>query len=144
MRAAPRKIGVELSFFFAENTAAYPAVFAAMRHARIEALLIGANPLFFADAALLFALAQDARLPTGCEWASMARAGCGIGYGANQAVLRRRLAQYVARIFRGAAPSDLPIERPTQLELAIDLRTAKSLGLDIPPAILARADEVIE
>jgi putative ABC transport system substrate-binding protein len=144
LRAGATKIGVELLFFLAESAADYPAVFASMREARVEALLIGADPGFFADAAKLAALARDAHLPTGCEWPSMARAGCVIGYGANQAVLRRRLAHYVARIFNGDAPSDLPIEQPTEIDLAINVGIAKSLGLIIPPALLVRADEVID
>jgi putative ABC transport system substrate-binding protein len=74
----------------------------------------------------------------------MARAGCLLGYGASQAALRRRLAQYVARIFRGASPGELAIEQPTTFELAVNLKTARALGLTIPPAVLQRADEVIE
>ena len=70
--------------------------------------------------------------------------GCLLGYGANQAALRRRLARYVASILRGATPIQLPIEQPTTFELAINLKTAKALDITIPPTLLARADEVIE
>jgi putative ABC transport system substrate-binding protein len=74
----------------------------------------------------------------------MARAGCLVGYGADPAALRRRLAQYVARILRGTSPGELAIERPTMFELAINLKTARGLALTIPRALLARADEIIE
>ena len=74
----------------------------------------------------------------------MARTGCLLGYGANQGVLRRRMGAYVAKILGGATPADLPFEQPTVFEFAINLKTAKTLGLTIPPTILVRADEMIE
>jgi putative tryptophan/tyrosine transport system substrate-binding protein len=122
----------------------YPAAFAAMRAARAQALVIMAHPRFYGDAARLLALAREAGLATACEWADMAHSGCVLGYGPDRAALRRRLAHYVARIFRGAAPGELPIEQPTVFEFAVNLKTARALGLIIPTSILARADEVIE
>jgi ABC-type uncharacterized transport system substrate-binding protein len=86
----------------------------------------------------------EAGLPTACEWAEMAQSGCLLGYGPSRSELRRRTAHLVAQIFRGALPGDLPIEQPTHYEFAVNLKTAKALGLTIPPTILARADEVIE
>ena len=74
----------------------------------------------------------------------MARDGCLIGYGPNWVALWRRPADYVARILRGEKPGDLPIEQPTLFEFAVNLKTAKALGLTIPEASLLRADEVIE
>jgi putative ABC transport system substrate-binding protein len=74
----------------------------------------------------------------------MAEQGCLLGYGPDIVELNSRNADYVARIFRGAAPGDLPIEQPTHYQFAVNLKTAKALGLAIPPAILARADDVIE
>jgi putative tryptophan/tyrosine transport system substrate-binding protein len=115
-----------------------------MRTARSEALVIISAPDFFRDAALLSRLALQAGLPTVCEWASMAHDGCLLGYGPNFAALWRRPAEYVARILRGEKPGDLPIEQPTLFEFAINLKTAKALGLTIPEAFLLRADEVIE
>jgi len=84
------------------------------------------------------------RLPTICEWAEMARSGCLLGYGPDYIELQHSVANYVARIFRGAAPGELPIEGPTHFRFAINMKTAKTLGLTIPPTLLARADEVIE
>ena len=109
-----------------------------------EALVIISAPDFFRDAALLSRLALEASLPTVCEWASMARDGCLMGYGPNYAALWRRPAEYVARILRGAKPGELPIEQPTVFEFAINLKTAKALGLTIPESALQRADEVFE
>jgi len=144
LRAAAATAGIELLVVSADGASDYQAAFALMRAAGAEALVIGSDPQFYADKELLAALAREARLPTSCEWPDMARAGCLVGYGANPAALRRRLAQYVARILRGASPGELAIERPTTFELAINLKTAQGLALTIPHALLARADEIIE
>ena len=74
----------------------------------------------------------------------MAQDGCLIGYGPNQPELYRTVAHYLARIFEGVAPTDLPIEQPTHYDFAVNLKTAKALSLTVPPSILARATEVIE
>ena len=139
-----KKLGLETDVFYADDPADYPAAFAGMRTARSGALVIISAPDFFRDAALLSRLALEAGLPTVCEWASMARDGCLIGYGPNFDALWRRPADYVARILRGAKPGEMPIEQPTLFEFAINLKTAKALGLTIPEASLLRADEVIE
>lgn len=144
MQRMAASAGVALLVFTADGPSDYPGVFAAMRAAGVRGLVIGAAPEFYRDAALLATLAREAGLPTSCEWAEMAQAGCLLGFGPNRPALRRRLAHFVARIFRGAAPSELPIERPTIFELAVNLKTAKALGLAIPDAFLSRADEVIE
>ena len=138
------KLGLETDEFYADEPADYVAAFAGMRAARSEALVIVSAPDFFRDAALLSRLALEAGLPTVCEWASMAHDGCLIGYGPNFAALWRRPAGYVARILRGEKPGDLPIEQPTVFEFAINLKTAKALGLTVPEAFLVRADELIE
>lgn len=137
-------LGVELLAFPVATPAEYPAAFAAMRAARAEALVIGAAPELFRDAKQLAALALEARLPTVCEWAEMAQSGCLIGYGPNRAVLRRRMAAQIAQIFRGTAPGDIAIERPTVFESAINMRTAKALGLTLSQSTLAAADDVID
>ena len=143
-RRVARKLGLETDVFYADDPADYPAAFAGMRTARSGALVIISAPDFFRDAALLSRLALEAGLPTVCEWASMARDGCLIGYGPNFDALWRRPADYVARILRGAKPGEMPIEQPTLFEFAVNLKTAKALGLTIPEASLLRADEVIE
>jgi len=139
-----RELGLEADVFYADEPADYGPAFAGMRTARSEALVIISAPDFFRDAALLSRLALEAGLPTVCEWASMARDGCLIGYGPNYAALWRRPADYVARILHGEKPGELPIEQPTLFEFAINLKTAKALGLTIPHNQLVLADEVIE
>ena len=139
-----RELGLETDVFYADEPADYVPAFAGMRIARSEALVIISAPDFFRDAALLSRLALEVGLPTVCEWASMARDGCLIGYGPNFAELWRRPADYVARILRGAKPGELPIEQPALFDFAVNLKTAKALGITIAPAVLVRADEVFE
>jgi ABC-type uncharacterized transport system substrate-binding protein len=135
---------LELLTFPAEAPAQYPPAFAAMRASRAEVLLITGNPTFNRDIEALARLALAAHLPTMCEWAENAHAGCLLGYGPNRSELRRRLAHYVARLFEGTAPGDLPIETPTHFQFAVNLATAKALGLEIPMALLMTADETVE
>jgi putative ABC transport system substrate-binding protein len=144
MRAVAARTGIELLPFEASGPDDYPTAFATMRSAGAQAVVIQANPIFYRDAAPLAQLALKTGLPTVCEWAEMAKSGCLLGYGPNRAELRRRVAYYVARIFRGAVPGELPIEMPTRFEFAINLMTAQALGLTVPQSILFRADEVIE
>jgi putative ABC transport system substrate-binding protein len=143
-RAVAARTVIELLPFEASGPADYPTSFAAMRSAGAQAMVIQANPIFYRDAAPLAQLALETGLPTVCEWAEMANSGCLLGFGPNRAELQRRVAHYVARIFQGAAPGELPIERPTHFEFAINLRTARALGLTIPPSIMVRTDELIE
>jgi putative ABC transport system substrate-binding protein len=138
------RLGIALTVYEAAAAEDYDAAFAAMRAAGAEALVIGAHPQFNNDRERLSALAIAAGLPTACEWAVMARAGCLIGYGPDQDDLRRTVARYVAAILGGAAPATLPIETPTRFEFAVNQRTARTLGLTVPPSILIQADEVIE
>jgi putative ABC transport system substrate-binding protein len=87
---------------------------------------------------------MSARLPTIYPDRLFLEAGGFMAYGANNSDLFRRAADYVDKILRGAKPAELPVEQPTKFELAINLKTAKALGLEVPPTLLARADEVIE
>jgi putative ABC transport system substrate-binding protein len=144
LRAVAAVRGIDLLIFEAEGPDDYPAAFAAMRSAEAQALLITGSPTFNRDSGLLARLALETHLPVMCEWAENAQSGCLLGYGPSRTELRRRLAHYVARIFKGAAPGDLPIETPTHFELAINLKTAKGLQIDVPTLLLTRADDVIE
>jgi ABC-type uncharacterized transport system substrate-binding protein len=144
LRNAAAGLGVELLVFPAAAPSEYPAAFAEMRAQGAQALIIGATPQFQRDGGQLAGLALEARLPTVCEWADMAHEGCLIGYGPSRVALRKRMADQIAQIFRGVPPGDIPIERPTAFEFSLNLKIAKSLDLIIPPAVLARADEVIE
>jgi putative ABC transport system substrate-binding protein len=100
--------------------------------------------LFWDERKRIAALALKYRLPTMSEGRDWAEAGCLMSYAPNLHDLYRRAATYVDKILKGAKPADLPIEQPTKFEPIINLKTAKALGLTIPPSVLARADEVIE
>lgn len=144
VRKAAAELGVEVLIFPAAAPSDYKAAFATMRAQGAQALIIGAFPQFLRDSKQLAALALEARLPTVCEWAEMAHAGCLIGYGPNRTELRKRMADQIAQIFRGLAPGDIPVERPTAFEFGLNLRIAKSLDIIVPPAALTRPDQVIE
>lgn len=144
MKRVASTIGIEAREFFGQGEATYRAAFTAMRQFRAEALAIAAAPEYVRDAKILGRLALEARLPSISEAARMAHDGCLMGYGPDRIVFRRRAADFVARIFRGTPPGDIPIEQPTIFRFAINLLTAKQLGMVIPTSLLARADEVIE
>ncbi len=144
LRKAAAGLGLELLPFTVATPAEYPTAFAAMRAAGAQALVISATPEFQNDAKQLAALAVEARLPTVCEWADMARSGCLIGYGPSRAEMRRRMAHQIAAIFRGTSVADVPIELPTLFEFAVNQKTAKALDLTLPAGVLLRANEVIE
>jgi putative tryptophan/tyrosine transport system substrate-binding protein len=144
VKEAAKRAGVELLVFYGAQPEDYPATFAAMRKADADALEIISAPELYTDASTLAALARDTGLPTMCEWAEMARSGCLLGYGPDYTELQNRVANFVAQIFRGSSPSDLPMEGPTHYQFTVNINTAKALGLTVPQSILARADEVIE
>jgi putative ABC transport system substrate-binding protein len=108
------------------------------------ALYIPSDPLFNANRIRISTLALAARLPTIYFDRGYIEAGGLISYGPDWSDMFRRTADYVDKILRGAKPGDLPVEQPTKFELVVNLTTAKALGLDVPPTLLARADEVIE
>ena len=144
MQEVAARTGLDLLVFQAPVRETYLAAFARMRASGAEALVIGSATEFFRDTEQLAALAAEAKLPTMCEWQEMAARGCLIGYGPSLTELRHRSAGFVARIFRGTPPGDLPIEGPTRFEFAVNLKTARTLGIELPLSLLARADEVIE
>jgi putative tryptophan/tyrosine transport system substrate-binding protein len=144
MLSVAKALSFEASVFHAENATKYSEIFAGMRNGGCEALVMTAHVEFARDAMELAQLAVQAGIAIIGHWAGMARDGCLLGHGPHSATLRRRTANFVSRILRGASPSELPIEQPTTFELVINLKTAKALGIAIPPALLARADEVIE
>ena len=120
-----------------------PAIAAAVRD-RCQALQVVADPLFNFPTQRLPQLAARAGLPTIFMLRAQAEAGGLMSYGTNIADLYRRGAVYVDKILKGARPADLPVEQPTRFELVVNLKTAKALGLTIPPSVLLHADEVIE
>ena len=144
VQAVAQRAGIDIQSFYTSGPEEYEATFNAIRSSGADALQIAGGPIFANDAPRLAELALKAGVPTICEWPDMARSGCLIGYGVDRAALQRRVADFVARILRGAPASEMPIEDPTTFELAVNLKTAKSLGIDVPTTLLAQADEVIE
>jgi putative ABC transport system substrate-binding protein len=120
------------------------AAFGTITKSGAQALHVVSGTMVFVSRNRLAEHALKARLPMACGGREYVEAGCLMSYGASLGSLFRNAAQYVDRILRGARPADLPIEQPTQFELVINLKTAKALGLTIPPSLLARADHVIE
>ena len=111
---------------------------------RAQALIVRGDPLFISNGEQIAHLAEANVLPTISEERVFSEAGMLISYGPLVAPLTRRTAVLVDRILNGANPGDLPIEQPTKFELVINLKTAKALGITIPPSLLQRADQVIE
>ena len=144
VQAVAEKAGIEIQSFYTSGPEEYEATFNVIRSSGAEALLIASSSIFASDASRLAELALKAELPTICEWRDMAGKGCLIAYGVDRAALQRRVADFVARVLRGMPAAELPIEDPTTFELAINLKTAKALGIDMPSHLLALADEVIE
>ena len=108
------------------------------------AVVITANPEYYRDTAEILRHALQTRLPAVCQWSEMAAAGCLLSYGPNLTRMRERTAYYIARILEGAKPSDLPIEQPSQVEMVVNLKTARLLGIAVPQSLLVRAEHVIE
>ena len=122
----------------------YERAFATMKDRHADALFVAASPILNADRGRIIELAARYRLPAIYQRVEHVEEGGLMAYGASLRWAIRRVASYVDRIFKGASPAELPVEQATVLTLALNLKTAKALGLTIPPSVLARADEVIE
>jgi len=142
--AAAKRAGFTMHSVPVRGPAEIEAAFATVVRGRAGALSIVPSPMFFANRKRLADLAIKHRLPTVVGLREYAEAGGLISYGADNADSFRGAAVFVDKILKGAKPGDLPIEQPTKFELVINLKTAKALGLTIPPSLLGRADEVIQ
>jgi putative ABC transport system substrate-binding protein len=121
----------------------YDPAFVTMTKERAKALFVLASPILNVERDKIIELAVKHRLPAIYEWPEHVDAGGMMAYGSSISGLSRRVAAYVSRIFKGAKPADLPVEQPMKFEFVINLKTAKQIGLTIPPNVLARADRVI-
>jgi putative ABC transport system substrate-binding protein len=137
-------MGVDLEMTGIPRLAQLPDAFVAFQKAGVGAVVVAPSPIFAGRGAEIAALAHAHRIPTIADWRFMAEAGCLLSYGANVDLIRQRAAQFVVRILAGEKPSTMAMEQPTVFEFVLNQRTQKSLGVTLPPAILARIDEVIE
>jgi putative ABC transport system substrate-binding protein len=144
MEVVARALKVRLHAVEARAPAEFAEAFSAATKARAGALIIVSGSMFFAHRARLAELAIRSRLPSMYLLKEYAEAGGLMTYGVDLRDSFRRAAGYVDRILKGAKPGDLPVEQPTKFELVINLKTAKALGLTMPAAVLARADQIIE
>ena len=139
-----RSLGLQLQVLEVQRPDELARAFAAMVRERAGAVLLPGDSLFFHHGTQIADLALKSRLPALFTPREFAEAGGLLAYGADLGDVYRRAAVYVDKILKGARPGDLPIEQPTKFELIINLRTARTLGLTIPPSLLQRADQVIE
>lgn len=156
----PEHAGSELERAYSEETAhrldlvigylptptrtALDTALEAIEREKPQAISLLADGFAIEHRAIIMEAADKLRIPVISGWPAFAQSGALCTYGPRQTESYRRLAYYIARVLNGSRPSDLPIERPTQFELVINLKTARALGLNIPPSVLARADEVID
>jgi len=141
---AARGLGVQILILDARTPSEIETAFATMSTQRVDGILVLRDAMFREQRAQVTTLAAKKRLPAVYGLREEAEAGGLMAYGASVPELYRRAATYVDKILKGAKPGDLPVEQPTKFELVINLKTARALGLTIPPSLLQRADQVIE
>jgi putative tryptophan/tyrosine transport system substrate-binding protein len=144
IEAAVRASGQKILFFKAGSEQEISTVFSSAAQSAAGALLVGGGPFFNARRNQFVGLAALHAIPASYALSTFVDAGGLMSYGASQTDAHRRAGIYVARVLKGERPGDLPVELPTKYELATNLRSAKALGLNVPPSLLARADAVIE
>ena len=144
MTETARGLGLALHVVEVRAPAEFEAALARLATAHVGAFIVQQDDLFVANRARLIELATQRRLPSMFVFSLYPHAGGLMSYGANADDLYRRAAEYVDRILKGTKPSDLPVARPVKFEFVINAKTAKAIGLTIPPALLLRADQVIE
>jgi putative ABC transport system substrate-binding protein len=141
---AAHMLGVQVEILNASTERDLDAAFASLAQIRADALLVVTDPFFFTRRSQIVALAAHHLVPTLYFRREFTAAGGLMSYGSNAAENYRVLGDYAGQILNGAKPGDLPVQNPTKFELVINLTTAKTLGLTVPPTLLAIADEVIE
>jgi putative tryptophan/tyrosine transport system substrate-binding protein len=144
MQASARKLGMEIHVLNASSERDFAPIFARLVPLRASALVIGNDAFFTTRSEQLAALALRYMVPTIYQFREFAKAGGLMSYGGSLTDAYRWMGVYAGRILKGEKPADLPVQQSTKVELFINLKTAKTLGLEVPPTLLARADEVIE
>ena len=144
MRDVTQPLGLKLVAVEARGLDTLEQAFATMVREQMQAFILVSDTVLFNYRQQIGVMALRNRLPAASNLREFAEAGLLLTYGVDLRDLYRRAAVFVDKIFRGAKPADLPVEQPTKFELVINLKTAKALGLTVPPTLLSRADEVIE
>jgi putative ABC transport system substrate-binding protein len=144
VQSAAQQLGLQLYVLNASNPGDFDSTFAKLHELRVAALMIGQDILFGAEQAQLAELSTNYKIPAISAQGEFAAAGGLMSYGANQRDVYRQVGIYAGRTLKGESPSDLPVIQATKFELAINLKTARAFGLDVPLSLLGRADQVIE
>ncbi len=137
-------MGMKVQSEKVSDTKELQSAYAAMTEQKSNGVVIIRGPFTNRNSKRLLELATKNRLPTMCEDSGWVNRGCLLSYGPSNIAMHRRAAYFVDKILKGAKPADLPLERPREFELVINLKTAKQLGITIPPEVLYRADKVIK
>jgi putative ABC transport system substrate-binding protein len=141
---AAAKLGLTIQSIGVHDLISFDSAFAVVESGRVAALLTLIDPFTREHRQRIVDFAAQRHLPAIYDAREFVQSGGLISYGPSPLAMQQRVAEYVDKVFKGAKPGDLPVEQPTKFELVINLKTAKALGLAVPPALLARADEVIE
>ena len=144
VRAAASALGLQIEILTASTNHDIDTAFASLTQNRTEAVMISPDALFFTRLVQLITLATRRGVPTIFPWREAAQAGGLMSYGTDLVDAHRQVGVFAGQILKGKKPADMPVLRPTKFEFIINLQTAKAFGLDVPPTLLARADEVIE
>ena len=142
--ATAHRLGIELVLIEAPSLNKLDSALDAVAKARVDAVNVLASSILYNRRRAIIDRMAASRLPAIYQWPEYAAEGALIGYGPTQALISRQWAELIDRVLKGVSPAELPVLRPTKFELAINLKTAKALGITIPPSLLARADGVIE
>jgi putative ABC transport system substrate-binding protein len=144
MAAAVSTLGLQIEVVQASDAQGIEAAFAALARNKTDALVVGADPFFFFRRTQFATLATRHAIPAVYTVREYPQAGCLMSYGTSLPEVFRQLGIYTGRILKGAKPTELPVVQSTKFDFVINLTTARALGIEVPPTLLARADEVIE